>query len=101
MTCGPNPVALSPDLFAPSSAAAAGAGGAGGRSRTWALVAAVVLAVLGIGAGVTVWATGDRRADGQRVCRSRAGHRHRERPATRQRAGGHRRRDCARRGLPR
>ncbi len=56
------PVAPSPDLFARTSAAAA----AGqyrrtrpsARSRTWALVAAVVLAVLGIGAGITVWAGG-------------------------------------------
>jgi anti-sigma factor RsiW len=56
------PVAPSPDLFARTSAAAA-AGGyrrtrSSTRSRTWALVAAVVLAVLGIGAGITVWATG-------------------------------------------
>jgi anti-sigma factor RsiW len=56
------PVALSPDLFARTSAAAAagkyGRSGPSIRSRTWALVAAVVLAVLGIGAGITVWATG-------------------------------------------
>lgn len=54
------PVTLSPDLFARTSAAAAGRYGRSRpttRSRTWALVAAVVLAVLGIGAGITVWAT--------------------------------------------
>jgi anti-sigma-K factor RskA len=46
-------VAPSPDLFARMSAAA----GAGRRpaSRTWALVAAAVLVLGGIGAGVAVW----------------------------------------------
>ena len=50
-------VAPSPDLFARMSAAADGHARRR-RSRTMALVAAVVLAVLGIGAGVTVWVAG-------------------------------------------
>jgi anti-sigma-K factor RskA len=51
-------VAPSPDLFARTAAAAAEAERPGRlRSRTWALVAAAVLAVLGVSAGVTVWAT--------------------------------------------
>ncbi|SNR46535.1 zf-HC2 domain-containing protein [Blastococcus mobilis] len=55
----PVPVAPSPDLFARVSAAAADARRPGRlRRRTLALVAAAVLAVLGVGAGVTVWATG-------------------------------------------
>jgi anti-sigma factor RsiW len=49
-------VTPSPDLFARMSAAAAPPARA--RARTWALVAAVVLAVLGVGAGVTVWIAG-------------------------------------------
>jgi predicted anti-sigma-YlaC factor YlaD len=55
------PVTVTPsaDLFARMSAAAVGQKPAHRlRSRTWALVAAVVLAVLGVGAGITVWATG-------------------------------------------
>jgi anti-sigma factor RsiW len=52
----PVSVAPSPDLFARTAAAAADVGQPSRlRSRTWALVAAAVLAVLGIGAGVTVW----------------------------------------------
>jgi len=55
----PVPVAPSPDLFARTAAAAAEVERPRRlRQRTWALVAAVVLAVLGVGAGVTVWATG-------------------------------------------
>jgi anti-sigma factor RsiW len=52
------PVAVtpSPDLFARMSAAARPPSRV--RSRTWALVAAAVLAALGIGAGVTVWVAG-------------------------------------------
>jgi anti-sigma factor RsiW len=63
-----NPVAVtpSPDLFDRVSAAAGSSDRAttGGpdrarfRSRAWALVAAAVVAVLGIGAGVAVWVTG-------------------------------------------
>ena len=53
---GPRGVTPSPDLFARMSAAAAPPPRA--RARTWALVAAVVLAVLGVGAGVTVWIAG-------------------------------------------
>jgi anti-sigma factor RsiW len=49
-------VAPSADMFERLSAAAAPPGRI--RSRTWALVAAAVLAVLGAGIGVTVWATG-------------------------------------------
>jgi anti-sigma factor RsiW len=53
-----SPVAVtpSPDLFARMSAAAAPPSRL--RSRTWALVAAAVIAVLGVGAGVTVWLGG-------------------------------------------
>jgi anti-sigma factor RsiW len=55
----PVPVTPSPDLFARTAAAAVGAERSRTlRSRTWALVAAAVLAVVGIGAGITVWATG-------------------------------------------
>jgi anti-sigma factor RsiW len=55
----PVSVAPSPDLFERTAAAAAGTDWPRRlRSRTWAVVAAVVLAVLGIGVGVTVWATG-------------------------------------------
>ncbi len=49
----PELVAPSPDLFARMSAAAGTAPRP--RSRTWALVAAAVLVLGGIGAGVTVW----------------------------------------------
>jgi hypothetical protein len=52
---GPLGVTPSPDLFRRMSAAAAPR--ARVRSRTWALVAAAVLAVLGIG-GVAVWIAG-------------------------------------------
>ena len=52
----PLAVSPSPDLFARMSAAAVPPGRL--RSRTWALVAAAVLVVLGIGAGVTVWVAG-------------------------------------------
>jgi anti-sigma factor RsiW len=53
----PVSVAPSPDLFARTAAAAADVGRPGRlRARTWALVAAAVLAVLAVGAGVTVWA---------------------------------------------
>jgi anti-sigma factor RsiW len=52
----PLAVTPSPDLFARVSAAAGPPGPL--RSRTWALVAAAVLLVLGVGAGVTVWVTG-------------------------------------------
>ena len=58
---GPRGVTPSPDLFARMSAAAAPPPRA--RARTWALVAAAVLAVLGIG-GVAVWIAG---SDGQTV----------------------------------
>jgi anti-sigma factor RsiW len=52
-------VAPSPDLFARMSAAAADTGRARPRrSRTMVLVAAVVLAVLGVGGGVTAWVGG-------------------------------------------
>ena len=54
----PVPVAPSPDLFERTAAAVGTERRRTLRSRTWALVAAAVLAVLGIGAGVTVWATG-------------------------------------------
>jgi anti-sigma factor RsiW len=54
----PVAVAPSPDLFARTAAAADTGRPRGLRTRTWALVAAAVLAVLGVGAGVTVWATG-------------------------------------------
>ncbi|WP_167762292.1 zf-HC2 domain-containing protein [Blastococcus sp. CT_GayMR20] len=54
----PVPVTPSPDLFARTAAAVGAERPRTLRSRTWALAAAVVLAVLGIGAGVTVWATG-------------------------------------------
>ena len=59
----PVSVTPSPDLFARMSAAAAGTRPRGARrARTWALVAAAVLAVLGVGAGITVWAaSGDDR----------------------------------------
>lgn len=60
----PAHVAPSPDLFARMSAAAAREGRRPLRSRTWALIAAAVIAVLGVGAGVTVWATG---SEGQTV----------------------------------
>jgi hypothetical protein len=52
------PVAVAPsvDMFDRLSAAAAPP--ARIRSRTWALVAAAVIAVLGVGIGATVWATG-------------------------------------------
>jgi hypothetical protein len=50
---GPRGVTPSPDLFARMSAAAAPRA----RARTWALVAAVMLTVLGIG-GVAVWLAG-------------------------------------------
>jgi hypothetical protein len=57
----PVTVAPSADLYA-RTVAAVDPGGprlrTRARARTWALVAAAVLAVLGIGAGVTVWATG-------------------------------------------
>jgi anti-sigma factor RsiW len=54
---------LRPDTVAPSVGmferlSAAAAPPARIRSRTWALVAAAVLAVLGAGIGVTVWASG-------------------------------------------
>jgi len=55
------PVTVTPsaDLFDRMSAAAVGQKRTRPlRSRTWALAAAVVLAVLGVGAGVTVWVTG-------------------------------------------
>jgi anti-sigma factor RsiW len=52
----PVTVAPSVDMFERLSAAAAPPSRI--RSRTWALVAAAVLAVLGAGIGVTVWATG-------------------------------------------
>jgi anti-sigma factor RsiW len=53
-----SPVAVtpSPELFARMSAAALPPPRL--RARTWALVAAAVIAVLGVGAGVTVWVTG-------------------------------------------
>jgi predicted anti-sigma-YlaC factor YlaD len=54
----PAPVAPSPDLFARMSAAAALETRRPLRSRTWALVAAAVIAVLGAGVGTIVWATG-------------------------------------------
>jgi len=55
----PVSVAPSPDLFARVSAAAAATGRPRRlRSRTMAVVAAVVLAVLGVAAGVAVWVTG-------------------------------------------
>jgi predicted anti-sigma-YlaC factor YlaD len=54
----PVPVSPSPDLFERMSAAAALERRRPLRSRTWALVAAAVIAVLGVGAGITVWATG-------------------------------------------
>lgn len=55
----PESVTPSPDLFARMSAAAAERGRPiPRRARTLALVAAVLLAVLGIGIGVTIWATG-------------------------------------------
>ena len=53
----PVPVAPSPDLFRRMSAAAARARRRR-RSRTWALVAASVLVVLGAAAGVTAWVSG-------------------------------------------
>ena len=52
----PGSVTPSGDLFARMSAAAMPRHRA--RSRTWALVAAAVIAVLGVGAGVTVWVSG-------------------------------------------
>jgi anti-sigma factor RsiW len=52
----PPAVTPSPDLFARLVAAAEPPHRR--RSRTWALVAAALLAVLGIGGGVAVWATG-------------------------------------------
>ena len=54
-----DPVTPSPELFARMTAAAAPPSPL--RSRTWALVAAAVIAVLGVGAGVASWitATGD------------------------------------------
>ncbi len=54
----PVSVTPSPDLFDRMSAAATGGRRRTGRSRTWALVAAVVLAVLGVAAGVVVWLAG-------------------------------------------
>jgi anti-sigma factor RsiW len=51
----PAGVRPSPELFARMSAAAAPPSRL--RSRTWALVAAAVLVVLGVGTGVTVWVT--------------------------------------------
>jgi len=51
-------VAPSPDLFARTAAAAEARGPRRLRARTWALVAAAVLTVLGVGTGVAVWATG-------------------------------------------
>jgi hypothetical protein len=55
-----HPVSLtpSPELFARMSAAARTERPRRLRSRAMALVAAVVLAVLGVGAGVTVWVAG-------------------------------------------
>ena len=73
------PVTVTPsaDLFARMSAAAAGQQPAQRlRSRTWALVAAVVLAVLGVGAGITVWATGTGEQTASVSARSRPRHRH-------------------------
>jgi anti-sigma factor RsiW len=52
----PGGVTPSPELFARMSAAAAPPSRL--RSRTWALVAAAVLAVLGVGTGVAVWVSG-------------------------------------------
>jgi anti-sigma factor RsiW len=53
-----SPVAVtpSPDLFARMSAAAGPP--ARPRAHTWALVAAAVLVLLGVGAGITVWGGG-------------------------------------------
>ncbi|MCW2580593.1 MAG: putative transrane anti-sigma factor [Blastococcus sp.] len=53
---GPVAVTPSPELFARMAAAAGPPPRR--RTRTWALVAAALLAVLGAGAGVTVWAAG-------------------------------------------
>jgi predicted anti-sigma-YlaC factor YlaD len=52
----PPTVTPSPGLYARMSAAAMPPRRL--RNRTWALVAAAVLVVLGVGAGVTVWVTG-------------------------------------------
>jgi hypothetical protein len=52
----PVPVAPSPDLFDRMSAAAGTTRRP--RSRTWALVAAAVLVLGGVGAGVAIWAGG-------------------------------------------
>jgi predicted anti-sigma-YlaC factor YlaD len=53
-----DPVAVtpSPELFERVSAAARGSAAPASRSRRWLLVAAAVLALLGVGAGVIVWA---------------------------------------------
>jgi anti-sigma-K factor RskA len=56
----PVTVTPSPDLFDRMSAAAVGTRKPKARrSRTWALVAAALLAVLGVWAGVAVWAGGN------------------------------------------
>lgn len=66
----PVSVTPSPDLFARMSAAAVGTPRRRNRrARIWALVAAAVLAVLGVGAGVTVWAA----ADGDRTYTASSG----------------------------
>ena len=56
-------MAPSPELFARVAAAAAAPGGRPRLRATWALVAAVVLAVLGVGAGVDRLGHRRRRAD--------------------------------------
>jgi anti-sigma factor RsiW len=53
----PASVTPSRELFARLSAAADAVPSRPLRTRTWALVAAAAFAVLGLGAGVTVWAT--------------------------------------------
>jgi anti-sigma factor RsiW len=55
----PVSVTPSPDLFDRMSAAATGSRRRRRRAATWALVAAVVLAVLGVGAAVVVGLTGN------------------------------------------
>jgi anti-sigma factor RsiW len=52
------PVAAAPSVGMYERLSAAAAPSAGIRTRTWALVAAAVLAVAGLGVGVAVWATG-------------------------------------------
>ena len=102
--CGPEdlqPVAVtpSPDLFDRMSAAAAGSRGRPPpRSRTWALVAAAVLAVLGVGrrrrpSGPT--GTGEQTAHARRRVRSQVTVTA-SRGGRRQRAGRHRRRAALR-----